>query len=98
MSVLTSVSCSHRWPSRHVERFTRVGGYIDRLLAKARRGGQPRCRSTRLRQQRAAPLAGIPLMITCRVEPAAFVPNPRIAFTIVTELSGVIDADRELLL
>jgi len=83
---------------RHVERFTQAGGYIDKLLAKARAvadnpGAAARaCGSSEQPHWRV-----IPLMITRRVEPAAFVPNPRIAFTVVAGLSDVIDADRELL-
>ena len=78
---------------RHVRKFTSRDGYIGKLLAKAEQIAQ--------NTDRAASACGIadripwrviPLMITRRVEPAAYTPRPRVAFTMPHTLATVLSS------
>jgi len=81
---------------RHLERFTPGQAAAQTSCSpKHTRGGQPWCRGACLRVSEQLRWRVIPQMITRRVEPAAFVRNLRIAFTVIADLLDVIDADEE---
>jgi hypothetical protein len=78
---------------RHIERFARSNGYVDKLLNKANAISQnpsAAARACQLQDNRAWRV--IPLMVTRRVEPTAFIGNPRVAFTVLEDLSTVLGA------
>jgi hypothetical protein len=84
---------SSRTIAKHIERFTQKDGYIDKLLSKA----ETITRSTPVaaaacQVQAEQPWRVIPLIVTPAVEPAAFVTEPRVPFTVVTGLAAVLQA------
>ncbi len=81
---------------RHIQRFTHRKGYLAKLLAKAG--------VITINPASAAAACGvsdettwivIPLMVTRAVEPAAFLDNPQVAFTVLEDLQAVLQAVRE---
>jgi len=81
---------------RHIERFTRTRGYIDKLMDNTR--------AVAANPQPAAAACGvtgrkewtvIPLMVTRAVEPAAFIRNPRTPFTTLEDLPAVLQSDNQ---
>jgi hypothetical protein len=76
---------------RHIERFARSGAYIDKLLANAAVISQNPATAARACGIHDPKLwRVVPLMITRRVEPAAFLETPRIAFTVLEDLPAVL--------
>lgn len=82
--------------SRHVERFTRRKGYLAKLLAKTG--------AIAINPAPAAAACGvgdettwtvIPLIVTRTVEPAAFLDNPQVAFTVLEDLPAVLQDQHE---
>jgi len=80
---------------RHIERFARPGGYIDKLLAKAQ--------AIAVRPAPAAAACGvlterewtiIPLMVTRTIEPSAFLDNPQVPFTVLADLPALLHAEQ----
>jgi hypothetical protein len=84
---------SSRTIAKHIERFTKKGGYIDKLLGKAEtiaRHAQLAAALCQVRPER--PWRVIPLIVTPAVEPTAFVTEPRVPFTVVTSLAPILRA------
>jgi hypothetical protein len=84
---------SSRTIAKHIERFTKKDGYIDKLLGKAETIATHAQLAAALCQVRSErPWRVIPLIVTPAVEPAAFVTEPRVPFTVVTSLAAVLQA------
>ncbi|MEV7267795.1 hypothetical protein AB0N38_29960 [Micromonospora aurantiaca] len=76
---------------RHVRKFTRRGGYISKLLAKAEQIAQHvDLAAAACGMPEHGPWRVIPLMITRRVEPAAYTHQPRVAFAMPHTLATVL--------
>jgi hypothetical protein len=76
---------------RHIERFAKNGGHIDKILNKASaisRNPAAAAKACGIQQPRTWRV--IPLIVTRRVEAAAFVENPRVAFTVLEDLPTVL--------
>jgi hypothetical protein len=76
---------------RHIERFVRTGGHIDKLLLKTEAISQnpvPAARACGIHDERT--WQTIPLMLTRQVEPAGFLDNPRVAFAVLEDLPTVL--------
>lgn len=82
---------SARAIARHIQRFTTSDGYIDKLLAKARAiADNARSSAAACQVQADRPWRVIPLIVTPGVEPAAFVTEPRVTFTVSAELASLL--------
>jgi len=82
--------------SRHIGRFTRRKGYITKLLEKADAiAMNPAPAATACGVLDEATWTVIPLMVTRAVEPAAFLDNPQVAFTVLEDLPTVLQAEHE---
>jgi hypothetical protein len=82
--------------NRHIERFTHGTGYVAKLLDKARAIARtPHPAVTVCGVHDGTDWFVIPLMVTRHVEPAAFITDPRVAFTVVEDLAVVLQADQE---
>lgn len=81
---------------RHIERFTRRNGHIAKLLAKASAiAANPPPAVAACGSSNEAAWTVIPLLITRTVEPAAFLENPQVAFTVIEDLSAVLQSPDE---
>jgi hypothetical protein len=81
---------------RHIERFTRRKGYIAKLLAKASAiAMNPAPAAAACEATDETTWTVVPLMVTRAIEPAAFLDNPKVAFTVLDDLPVVLQAEHE---
>jgi hypothetical protein len=79
---------------RHIERFVRNSGHVKKLLAKANAvSGNPAAAANACGIQNQKTWHVIPLMVTRRIEPTAFLDNPQVAFTVLEDLPAVLRAE-----
>lgn len=83
---------SARTIATHVRRFTKEHGHIDKLLDKARVIAEHARSAAAVCQVEAErPWRVIPLTVTPGVEPAAFVTEPRVTFTVYDSLAALLE-------
>jgi hypothetical protein len=81
---------------RHIRLFTQERGHIDKLTNKVEViSNSPAAAAEACGITSSGPWRVVPLIVTRWVEPAAFVANPRVAFTVPDCLASVLSADSD---
>jgi hypothetical protein len=81
---------------RHIRRFTKRNGHVDKLLNKVGViSNYSAAAASACGDASSRPWRVVPLMVTRWVEPAAFIADPRVAFTVTDLLASVLNAHND---